>query len=105
MPGADLWLQTSVQDVRHSTDGYTVRLEREGKPITVTAQNLVLATGGKSIPKMGATGLAYDIAQQFDLAVLDTRPGLVPFTFGAERFKPLARRRPARAAVERARQL
>lgn len=88
--GADLWLQTSVVDVRHGAGGYTVRLEREGKPITVTAQNLVLATGGKSIPKMGATGLAYDIAQQFDLPVLDTRPGLVPFTFGADRFKPLA---------------
>jgi len=88
--GADLWLQTSVQDVRHSTDGYKVRLEREGKPVTVTAQNLVLATGGKSIPKMGATGLAYDIAQQFGLTILDTRPGLVPFTFGEERFKPLA---------------
>ncbi len=88
--GADLWLQTSVVDVSHGSDGFTVRLEREGKPVTITAQNLVLATGGKSIPKMGATGLAYDIAQQFGLNILDTRPGLVPFTFGTDRFKPLA---------------
>jgi predicted Rossmann fold flavoprotein len=88
--GADLWLQTSVVDVAHGSDGYTVRLEREGKPVTITAQNLVLATGGKSIPKMGATGLAYDIAGQFGLPVLETRPGLVPFTFGEGRFKPLA---------------
>ncbi|VCU59294.1 NAD(FAD)-utilizing dehydrogenases [Tritonibacter mobilis] len=88
--GADLWLQTSVVDVSHGSDGFTVRLEREGKPVTVIAQNLVLATGGKSIPKMGATGLAYEIATQFGLHVLDTRPGLVPFTFGADRFKPLA---------------
>ncbi|WP_044027029.1 NAD(P)/FAD-dependent oxidoreductase [Ruegeria sp. TM1040] len=88
--GADLWLQTSVADVVHGRDGYTVRLEREGKPVTITAQNLVLATGGKSIPKMGATGLAYDIAGQFGLPVLETRPGLVPLTFGEGRFKPLA---------------
>ncbi|NKX37694.1 NAD(P)/FAD-dependent oxidoreductase [Rhodobacteraceae bacterium R_SAG4] len=88
--GADLWLQTSVVDVSHDSDGFTVRLEREGKLVTVTAQNLVLATGGKSIPKMGATGLAYEIATQFGLNVLDTRPGLVPFTFGADRFNPLA---------------
>ncbi|NIZ12924.1 NAD(P)/FAD-dependent oxidoreductase [Phaeobacter sp. HF9A] len=88
--GADLWLQTSVTEVRHGADGFTLRLEREGKPVTVTAQNLVLATGGKSIPKMGATGLAYEIAQQFGLPLIAPRPGLVPFTFGEDRFKPLA---------------
>ncbi|WP_082705054.1 BaiN/RdsA family NAD(P)/FAD-dependent oxidoreductase [Tritonibacter horizontis] len=101
--GADLWLQTSVGAVRHGGDGFTVQLEREGKPVTVTAQNLVLATGGKSIPKMGATGLAYDIAQQFGLPVTETRPGLVPFTFGADRFKPLAGvALPARLSNDRA---
>ncbi|MGB3243778.1 MAG: aminoacetone oxidase family FAD-binding enzyme, partial [Sulfitobacter sp.] len=47
----------------------------------ITASNLVVATGGKSIPKMGATGLAYDIASQFNLPVTDTRAALVPFTF------------------------
>src|SRR5690606_22790839 len=41
----------------------------------------VVATGGKSIPKMGASGLAYDLARQFGLAVTETRPGLVPLTF------------------------
>jgi predicted Rossmann fold flavoprotein len=46
----------------------------------VTAPSLVLATGGLSIPKMGATGFAYDIARQFGLRLSDTRPGLVPFT-------------------------
>lgn len=47
---------------------------------TTTCQSLVIATGGLSIPKMGATGFAYQVAKQFDLEVLPTRAGLVPFT-------------------------
>ena len=46
-----------------------------------TADSLVLATGGLSIPKMGATGFALDLARRFGLGVVPTRPGLVPFTF------------------------
>ena len=45
-----------------------------------SAGSLVLATGGLSIPKMGATGFAHDVARRFGLAVTGTRPGLVPFT-------------------------
>ena len=45
-----------------------------------TAPNLVLATGGPAIPKMGATGFAYDVARQFGLAVIPPRPALVPLT-------------------------
>ena len=67
-----------------------MRLNRDGTPVTVRCRNLVLATGGKSIPKMGATGLAYDLARQFDLPVTDTRPALVPFTFSDARFKDLS---------------
>ncbi len=48
------------------------------------APNLVIATGGPSIPKMGATGLAYDIAAQFGLNVIAPRPALVPFTLGQD---------------------
>ena len=47
-----------------------------------SAASLVLATGGLSIPKLGATGFAYDVARQFGLRVTQTRPGLVPLTFG-----------------------
>jgi predicted Rossmann fold flavoprotein len=47
-----------------------------------TAASLVLATGGLSIPKLGATGFAYDAARHFGLRVTQTRPGLVPLTFG-----------------------
>ena len=48
------------------------------------APALVVATGGLSIPKMGATGFGYDLARQFGLAIRETRPGLVPLLFGAE---------------------
>lgn len=84
--GADLWLKTSVLGVSHSDGRFTVLLERDGQRVSVTAENLVLATGGKSIPKMGATGLAYDIARQFGLRVTETRPALVPLTFTDGRF-------------------
>ena len=47
-----------------------------------TCQSLVIATGGLSIPKIGATGFGYDIARQFDVPVTKTRAGLVPLTFG-----------------------
>ncbi|UWQ61483.1 NAD(P)/FAD-dependent oxidoreductase [Leisingera caerulea] len=88
--GADLWLQTAVESAEQTAEGFRVQLLREGQPQTVTCRNLVLATGGKSIPKMGATGLAYDLARQFGLEVTDTRPALVPFTFPDGRFQPLA---------------
>jgi predicted Rossmann fold flavoprotein len=48
------------------------------------APSLVLATGGPSIPKMGATGFAYDVARQFGLKVVEPRPALVPLTLGGE---------------------
>ncbi|APX17305.1 hypothetical protein BWR17_16670 [Phaeobacter inhibens] len=100
--GADLWLQTSVTSVTRTADGFRLEVEREGQPQVLTARNLVIATGGKSIPKMGATGLAYDLARQFDLPLTDTRPGLVPFTFSEDRFKPLAGvALPARLSNER----
>lgn len=49
-----------------------------------TAPSLVIATGGPSIPKMGATGFAYDLARQFGLKVVEPRPALVPLTLGGE---------------------
>ena len=48
------------------------------------APALVLATGGPSIPKMGATGFAYDVARQFGLSIVQPRPALVPFTLGQQ---------------------
>ncbi len=51
---------------------------------TATARALVIATGGPSIPKMGATGFAYDLARQFGLKVIQPRPALVPLTLGGD---------------------
>jgi predicted Rossmann fold flavoprotein len=59
----------------------------------IGCEALVIATGGKSIPKMGATGFGYEVARQFGLAVTPTRPALVPLTFEPgmlERLSPLA---------------
>jgi predicted Rossmann fold flavoprotein len=50
----------------------------------VRAPNLVIATGGPSIPKMGATGFAYDLARQFGLKIVEPRPALVPLTLGGD---------------------
>ncbi|MBT5296553.1 MAG: NAD(P)/FAD-dependent oxidoreductase [Octadecabacter sp.] len=88
--GAQLWLKTEIGNIRHDGSVFHVALKRDGTAQIVTADNLVVALGGKSIPKMGATGLAYDIARQFSLKVTDTRAALVPFTFSDEKFKPLA---------------
>lgn len=50
----------------------------------VSSESLVIATGGPSIPKMGATGFAYELARQFGLKVIEPRPALVPFTLGGD---------------------
>ncbi|MFV0512816.1 MAG: NAD(P)/FAD-dependent oxidoreductase [Jhaorihella sp.] len=89
-PGAALWLQTSVAGLRATPDGFALAVDREGVRHELTCANLVLATGGRSIPKMGATGFAYEAARQFGLNVTQTRPALVPFTFPEGRFAALA---------------
>jgi predicted Rossmann fold flavoprotein len=88
--GSELWLQSSVRDLRKTEAGFTLAVDREGRRVDLTCANLVLATGGKSIPKMGASGFAYEVARQFDLPVTETRPALVPFTFPEGRFRALA---------------
>lgn len=88
--GGDLWLKTSLKALTHKDASFHLTVEREGRQVSLNCRNLVLATGGKSIPAMGATGLAYDIARQFGVPMTETRPALVPFTFSGDRFKPLA---------------
>jgi len=88
--GAQLWLKTEVGNIRHNGTHFQVALTREGERVEVMAKNLVVATGGKSIPKMGSTGLAYQIATQFGIRVVEPRPGLVPLRFSDDKFKPLA---------------
>jgi predicted Rossmann fold flavoprotein len=88
--GVVLRLNTTVETVERKGDGFQCHLSG-GQ--TVRAASLVAATGGKSIPKMGATGWAYDLAAQFGVRVVPTRPALVPLTFEPgllEQLKPLA---------------
>jgi len=87
--GARLQLETAIENVEKTERGFVIR--HSGG--TVSAKSLVIATGGKSIPKMGATGFGYEIATRFGLRMVETRPGLVPLTFEPhllERLKPLA---------------
>ncbi|NQE61138.1 NAD(P)/FAD-dependent oxidoreductase [Caulobacter sp. RHG1] len=77
--GVKLRLETVVQSVTKADAGYDVTLSSGA----VRCASLVVASGGKSIPKMGATGLGYDIAKQFGLNIIETRPALVPLTFEA----------------------
>ena len=80
--GAAVWLNTSVEEIKAiPTGGFIVSVNRNGTLTHITTHNLVVACGGLSIPKIGATGLGYRIAKQFGHAVIDTRPGLVPLTF------------------------
>jgi len=60
---------------------YADRFVVESEETAFTSGSLVIASGGLSIPKMGASGFGYGIARQFGLNVFDTRAGLVPFTF------------------------
>ena len=84
--GAKLWLNASLESLEKTESGFALRVTVEGRTRALVCRNFVVACGGKSIPKMGATGFGYRIAQQFDHAVTETRPGLVPLTFGPETF-------------------
>ena len=78
--GVDLRLRHRITGLSRSS-GFRVDTDQG----SFTAPALVLATGGLSIPKMGATGFAYDAARRFGLPLTEIRPGLVPLTFaGAE---------------------
>nr|WP_272889619.1 NAD(P)/FAD-dependent oxidoreductase [Stutzerimonas stutzeri] len=81
--GVDLRLNTSVQSVERSEDGY--RLQSDVGELA--CQSLVIATGGLSIPTLGASGFGYQIARQFGHSVLPTRAGLVPLTITEPQLK------------------
>jgi predicted Rossmann fold flavoprotein len=76
--GAGLSMGLGVDRISRSGEGFEAALS-DGS--VVRSRSLVLASGGKSIPKMGATGWAYETARGFGLRVTDTRPALVPLTF------------------------
>ncbi len=80
MRGAELRLETAVSGVTRQADGFVVQTGRGA----LRAARVIVATGGKSIPKMGASGIAYDIARDFGLRLVPPRAGLVPLTFAEQ---------------------
>jgi predicted Rossmann fold flavoprotein len=87
--GVELALSTEVSNVSKTAQGFVLQLSTGA----VGCSALIVACGGKSIPKMGASGFGYELAAQFGLPVVETRPALVPLTFDAktlERLAPLA---------------
>jgi predicted Rossmann fold flavoprotein len=73
---AVLRLGAQVQTIDKTVSGFRI-VTADG---AIDCSSLIVASGGKSIPKMGATGFAYKIAEQFGLPLVETRPGLVPLT-------------------------
>jgi len=78
--GVDIRLKTEIQGVEKGEKGFAVHTTND----CFKSEALVIATGGPSIPKMGASGFAYEIAQQFGLRVIEPRAALVPLTFTDE---------------------
>ena len=84
--GGDLRLSVEPGAVQREGDGFVV----ETSVGAIACASLVIATGGKSIPKMGSTGYAYEIAEAFGLKIVEPRPALVPFTFGSPTIEPIS---------------
>lgn len=74
--GVEIRLRSEIVSVERDDEGYTLQLNGE----TVAAKKLVVASGGLSMPGLGASPFGYKLAEQFGLKVLPTRAGLVPFT-------------------------
>ena len=78
--GVELNCGDAIRGVEHGDGQFRVSFGAH----EASAPVLVIATGGPSIPKMGATGFAYDLARRFGLKVIEPRPALVPLTLGGE---------------------
>ncbi len=83
--GVELHVSTAVHEIAKVDAGYALRTDIGD----VTAPSLVIATGGLSIPTLGATGFGYDVARQFGHRIHPTRAGLVPFTVTDHQLKEL----------------
>ncbi|MDO9030344.1 MAG: NAD(P)/FAD-dependent oxidoreductase [Hydrogenophaga sp.] len=85
--GVQRWQPCGVKALRVAGDGsYQIDTERG----TVSSRAVVIATGGLSIPKIGATDFGYRMAKQFGLRTVEPRPGLVPLTFDGDAWAPYA---------------
>jgi predicted Rossmann fold flavoprotein len=81
MAGVRILLNTRVREIEHDRT-FKLRVTQGGDEVVFAGGALVVATGGLSIPKMGATPFGYEIAQQFGHSIVTCRPGLVPIIFG-----------------------
>ena len=79
------WQPCAVQEVAHGASGFELRTDRG----PVRTARFVVATGGLSIPKIGASDFGHRLARQFGHTIVETRPALVPLTFEAQAWKPL----------------
>ena len=85
--GVQRWQPCKVTAVRYGADAlYALDTDRG----SVRGRALVVATGGLSIPKIGATDFGHRVARQFSLRLVDPRPGLVPLTFDGDSWAPYA---------------
>lgn len=83
--GAELRMDTSIEQIEKLDSGYLL----ETSAGQFQCQSLVIATGGLSIPTLGATGFGYQVARQFGHTLLPTRAGLVPFTITEPQLKAI----------------
>ncbi|MNZ25858.1 N-methyltryptophan oxidase [compost metagenome] len=83
--GAEIRLDTAIEQIERTASGYRLATSAG----EVACQSLVIATGGLSIPTLGASGFGYQVARQFGHSVLPTRAGLVPFTVTDPQLKAL----------------
>lgn len=85
------WQPCSLKDIRYSDAASEAqRYEVDTSQGSVHAAAVVVATGGLSIPKIGATDIGYQLAKQFNLRLVEPRPGLVPLTFDDKAWAPYA---------------
>ena len=90
----DRWQPCSVKNIAFSdasqretaSNSYQIESDRD----TIACAAVVVASGGLSIPKIGATDFGYRVAKQFGLRLIETRPGLVPLTFDGDAWAPYA---------------
>lgn len=87
--GVSVQLNTSIENIELHADNFHLKTNQGN----FKSQSLVVATGGLSIPKMGASPFGYKVAQQFGISVIPTRAGLVPFSLQSDdkdKFSPLS---------------
>jgi len=80
--GQTIYTNTSVLEIRKVEDEFEIDISKNGSKKTIHCKNVVVASGGLPIPKMGATDFAFQVAKQFDIKITKTAPALVPLVIG-----------------------